>query len=227
MAGFGFKTALELVKNDPEQPPRAIAPEAELKLEAANEEISRLNEELARRDEKNKALAEENRQLKASVAISDPKQFFDLIESFSMNILGPVLDHQAVESGGREIARDLKVRPDELRHYLNKGTKTYLEAIAELHPLLEAATKKLSEQRKPESAETRNDHRARLLLEKLELRSEIRKDQAMDIIDGNEGVKPNNAVTRRAMKRAAEMEPHKAIFIKSFPGSTGSILRRR
>lgn len=231
MAGFGFKTALELVTNDPEQRPRdilqAIAPEGE--LEAANEEIARLKEELAQRDEKIEALAEEIRQLKASVEVfaAAPKNIFDLLESVSMNSLGPVLDHQAVDSGDRDIARELRVRPDELRHYLNKGTKTYLEACEELRPLLETAAKKLSEQRKPGSAETRNDHRARLLLEKLELRSEIRIDQAKDLIDGNEAKKPHRKVVLRAMMRAADMRPDKAEFIKCPSGCPGSILRRR
>ena len=219
----GFRTALELARADPEQPRdilQAIAPEAELKLEAANEEI-------ARRDEKIEAMAEEIRQLKAGAAIYNPKQFFDLIESFSMNLLGPALEDQAIDSDEREIARELRVRPDELRHYLNKGTKTYLEAIEELRPLLDATAKKLSEQRKPGSAETKIDHRANLLLEKLESRSEIRIDQSTLILDGDEGKIPHHSSVLRAMKRAAEIAPHKAEFIQSFPGSTGSILRRR
>jgi hypothetical protein len=219
-----FRTALELARADPEQPRdilQAIAPEAELKLEAANEEIARLQE-------KNKVLAEENRQLKAGAANYNPKEFFDLIESLSMNLLGPALEDQAIDSDEREIARELRVRPDELRHYLNKGTKIYLEAIEELRPLLDAAAKKLSEQRKPGSAESKNDHRANLLLEKLESRSEIRTSQAMDIIDGDEGVKPNRMMTLRAMKRAAEIRPHKAEFVPGIPGDIiGSILRRR
>jgi hypothetical protein len=217
MAGFGFKTALELVTNDPEQRPRDI-------LQA----IAPVGEHRPTKGEFDR-MAEENRQLKASLEVfaAAPKNIFDLLESFSMNSLGPALDHQAVDSGDRDIARELRTRPDELRHYLNKGTKTYLEACEELEPLLEAATKKLSGTRKPGASEGKNDHRARLLLEKLELRSEIRIDQAMDIIDGDEGDKPHHEVVCRAMKKAAEMRPDKAIFIKSFPGGIGSILRRR
>jgi len=216
----GFRTALELTRADPEQRPRDI-------LQEIAPEGKPTKEEIARRDEKIKAMAEEIRQLKASVAISDPKQVFDLLESFSMNFLGPSLDHQAVDSGDRDIARELRVRPDELRHYLNKGTKTYLEAIRELQPLVDAAKSKLSGTRKPGAADTRNDHRARLLLEKLESRSEIRIDQAMDIIDGDEGVRPANMVVRRAMKKAAWMRPDKAEFINCCPGCPGSKLRRR
>ncbi len=215
----GFRTALELAMVDPEQPTSIQEPDNSIELKAAKEELVRLQE-------KNKALAEEIKQLKESAAISDPKGFFDMLER-SMNVLATILDHEAIDSDSRNIARDLRVRPDELRHYLLKGKKTPLEAIEELRPLLEAATKKLSELRKPGAAEGKNDHRASLLLEKLELRSEIRIDQAMDIIDGDDGVKPNNAMTRRAMKRAAEMRPHKAIFVQSFPGGVGSILRRR
>ena len=189
-------------------------------------ELEAANEEIARRDEKIEAMAEEMRQLKVFAAA--PKNIFDLLESFSMNSLGPVLDHQAVDSGDRDIARELRVRPDELRHYLNKGTKTYLEACEELEPLLKAATKKLSGMRKPGASEGKNDRRARLLLEKLELRSEIRAAQAIDIIDGDEGVKPDRKMTLRAMKRSAEIAPHKAEFVPSVPGDiTGSILRRR
>ena len=218
-----FRTALELARTDPEQQPRdiqAIAPNlTEVELKAAKEEIARLQG-------KNRALAEEIRHLKESASISDPKSFFDMLERISMNVLAPILDHEATDQGSREIARELRLRPDELRHYLLKGEKNYLEAIAELSPFIDAAKIKLLERRKRGAAEKNNDHRARLLLEKLELRREIRIAQAIDIIDGDEGVKPNYAATRRAMKRAAEMEPD-VIFVKGWNDCIGSILKKR
>lgn len=171
------------------------------------------------------ASAEEIQRLKVFAA--SPKNIFDLLESISTITLAPILEHEAVGGSSRDIARELRVRPDEMRHYLNKGTKTYLEAIKELQPLVDAAKSKLSGTRKPGAADTRNDHRARLLLEKLESRSEIRIDQVKDIIDGDEGVRPANMVVRRAMKKAARMRPDKAEFINCCPGCPGTILRRR
>jgi hypothetical protein len=225
-----FRTALELTRTDPEQPGDIQAIVSGHQIEVLESEYKMAKEKIARLEEKNRALAEENRYLKESAAkpdTSDPKGFFDMLEHISMNILAPILEHEATGANSREIARELRVRPDELRHYLIKGEKSYSEAIAELAPFLDAAKNKLLEKKKRGAAEGNNDHRARLLLEKLELRREIRIAQAIDIIDGDEGVKPNYAVTRRAMKRAAEMEPNNVIFVQGANGGIGSILKRR
>ncbi|OPY55453.1 MAG: hypothetical protein A4E49_00413 [Methanosaeta sp. PtaU1.Bin112] len=219
-----FRTALELTRTDPEQP--RIEPNHPIELEpskAASDEIARLQEKIG-------ALTEENRLLKESTAkqeTSDPKSFFDMLERISVDILAPILEHEATDSNSRDIARELRVRPDELRHYLIKGEKSYLEAIAELSPFLKAAKNKLMEKRKRGAAEGNNDHRAKLLLEKLELRREIRIAQAIDIIDGDEGARPNYAMARRAMKRAAEIEPNNVLFIQGVNGGIGSILKWR
>lgn len=218
-----FRTAFELSRADPEQP----RIESDPPTEVLGPEHKTAKEEIARLQEKYRALAEENRQLKESAAISDPKRLFDMLESISVTLLAPILEHEATNQDSREIARELRVRPDELRHYLNKGEKSYLEAIAELSPFLDAAKNKLLEKKKRGAAEGANDHRAKLLLEKLKLRGEIRIAQAVDIIDGDEGVKPNYAMTRRAMQRAAKMEPNNVIFIQGENGGIGSGLKRR
>ena len=219
-----FRTALELARTDPEQQPRdiqAIVPNLiEVELRAANEEIARLQE-------KNRALAEEIRHLKEGAPISDPKRFFDMLERISMNVLAPILEHEATDHDSRDIARELRVRPDELRHYLLKGEKSYLEAIEELSPFIDAAKIKLLERRKRGAAERNNDHRARLLLEKLELRREIRIAQAIDIIDGDEGVKPSYMVTRRAMRRAVEIEPNNVVLVEGWNDGNGTTLKRK
>lgn len=220
-----FRTALELARGDPEQPrvelDRLISDHTiEAELRAAKKQIARLQE-------KTRTLADENRHLKESAAISDPKSFFDMLERISVDILAPILEHEATDPVSRDIARELRVRPDELKHYLIRGKKSYTEAIAELTPFLDAAKNKLLEKKKRGAAEGINDHRAKLLLEKLELRREIRIAQAIDIIDGDEGAKPNYAMARRAMKRAAEMEPNNVIFVQGANGGIGSILKRR
>lgn len=225
-----FRSALELAKSDPEQPKDIQAIALNRPIEILESELKAAREEIARFQEKARALAEENRHLKESATqseISDPKSFFDMLERISANILAPILEHEAADANSRDIARELRVRPDELRHYLIKGEKSYLEAIAELSPFIDAAKNKLLEKRKRGAAEGNNDHRARLLLEKLELRREIRIAQAIDIIDGDEGAKPNYAMARRAMKRAAEMEPNNVIFVQGVNGGIGSILKRR
>ena len=128
----GFRTALELARTDPESPRdilQAIAPETEHKLEAANEELARLEEKNRLLKESVAALAEENKLLKQGAATIHPKKFFDMLESLSMNLIGPALDDQAIDSDEREIARELRVRPDELRHYLLKGRKTILRLL--------------------------------------------------------------------------------------------------
>lgn len=219
-----FRTAFELARTDPEQP--RIEPDRPIGSElfkAAEEEIARLQEE-------NIALTEENRQLKESAArpeSSDPKCFFDMLERISVDILAPILEHEATDAYSREIARELRVRPDEIRHYLIKGEMSYLEAITELSPFIDAAKNKLLQSKKRGAAEGHNDHRARILLEKLNQRKEIRISQAMDIIYGDEGVTPTYATARRAMKRATEMEPNNVFFIQGVNSGIGSILKRR
>ena len=212
-----FRTAFELDRADPW--PLRIEPD-QSELKTAKEEITKLQE-------KNRALADENRRLKENAAISDPKSFFDMLERISVDILAPILEHEATDPGSREIARELRVRPDELRHYLIKGEKSYSEAIVELSPFLDAAKNKLLGKKKRGAAESNNDHRAKLLLEKLELRRDIRIAQAIDIIDGDEGAKPNYAMARRAMQRAAEMEPANVVFVQGWNDGIGSILKRR
>jgi hypothetical protein len=154
----------------------------------------------------------------------DPKKIFELLEQISVDILAPILEHEATDKESREISRDLRAVPDELRSYLNKGTKDYFEAIEELTPLIDAAKAKLLEGRKPGAAETKEDHRARLLLEKLPLWKMIRIAKAIDIIDGDEGKKPSYAMARRAMKRAAEISPN-AVFINGCNDGLGSVLK--
>lgn len=154
----------------------------------------------------------------------DPKKLFELLELIAVDILSPILEHEAVDKESREIARDLRAVPDELRSYLNKGTKDYFEAIEELTPLIDAAKAKLLEGRKPSAAETKEDHRAKLLLEKLPLWKMIRIAKAIDIIDGDEGKKPSYAMARRAMKRAAEISPH-AVFLNGCNDGLGSVLK--
>jgi len=218
-----FRTALELAEANPEQP--RIEPDHPTKV--LEPELKTARKEIARLQEKNRVLTEENRQLKESAAISDPKRLFDMLESISVKLLAPILEHEATDQGSRDIAIDLRTRPDELRWYVNKGKKSYLEAIEELSPFLDAAKGKLLEKRKRGAAEKDNDHRARLLLEKLKLRGEIRISQAIDIIDGDEGAKPNYTMARRAMKKATEMMPNSAVFIQGSNGGMGSILKRR
>jgi len=154
----------------------------------------------------------------------DPKKIFELLEQISVDILAPILEHEAIDKESREISRDLRAVPDELRSYLNKGTKDYFEAIEELTPLIDAAKAKLLEGRKPSAAETKEDHRAKLLLEKLPLWKMIRIAKAIDIIDGDEGKKPSYAMARRAMKRAAEISPN-AVFINGCNDGLGSVLK--
>ncbi len=173
--------------------------------------------ELAR-DEPELELREENRRL------NDPKKIFELLEQISVSILAPILEHEAIDKESREISRDLRAVPDELRSYLNKGTKDYFEAIEELTPLIDAAKAKLLEGRKPSAAETKEDHRAKLLLEKLPLWKMIRIAKAIDIIDGDEGKKPSYAMARRAMKKAAEISPN-AVFINGCNDGLGSVLK--
>lgn len=217
-----FRTAFELIKANPEQPKDIQGPEPDLyaELKAAKEEIARLQG-------KNRALAEENKQLKelaSNLEASDPKWFCEMLESISMKVLAPILEHEATDQRTRNIARDLGTIPDELSWYVNKGQKSYQDAIIELRPLLDVAKNKLLEKKKRGAAEGKNVHRAKLLLEKLELRGEIRIAQAVDIIDGDEGQKPDYTVARRAMKGAAKMEPNRAEYSRD---ELGSILKRK
>lgn len=184
-------------------------------LELARDEPNPIELELAQ-------LREENQRLRAN----DPKKLFELLEQISVDILAPTLEHEAIDKESREIARDLRAVPDELRSYLNKGTKDYFEAIEELTPLINAAKTKLLKGRKPSAAETKEDHRAKLLLEKLPLWKMIRIAKAIDIIDGDEGKKPSYAMARRAMKRASELSPH-AVFISGCNDGLGSVLKWR
>ena len=221
-----FQTALDLIPLSADQFDSLIKKEWDDNNEG-NPQHNASGADILRLQEKVRKLTEENQQLKDRAPVSDPKSLFDALENISMNVLAPILEHEATDGDSRTIARQLGVRPDELRHYLLKGNKTYLDAIAELEPFLYAAKRKLLERKKRGAAENRNDHRAKLLIEKLELRSEIRVDQARDIIDGDEGVRPSNMVVRRAMKKAAKIRPDMVEFITCCPGCSGSKLRRR
>lgn len=220
-----FRTALELISIDPEQPREIQALEPDLRdaeLKAAKEEIARLQERY-------RVQAEENRRLRDQAnnyESSNPKWIFDMLESISMNVLAPALDHEATDVIARDLARDLRTIPDELSWYVNKRQKSYPDAILELKPLLDAAKNKLLEKKKRAAAEGKTEHRAKLLLEKIELRKEIRISQAIDIIDGDEGEMPSYMATRRAMLRVSELSPD-VVFIKGSNGGIGSILKKK
>lgn len=179
-----------------------------------------INAEPDPRDLEITRLREENHRLKAT----DSKKLFETFELIATGVLAPLLEHEAIDEEAREIVRDLRAVPDELRSYLNKGTKDYFAAIEELTPLVDAAKTKLLEGRKPSTAETKEEHRAKLLLEKLKLWKILRIAKAVDIIDGDEGTKPTYAAARRAMKRAA-MLSQDVVFINGYNDGLGAVLK--
>lgn len=182
-------------------------------LELAREEPNPTELELAQ-------LREENERLKAN----DPKKIFELLEQISVDILAPVLEHEATDKEAREIARDLKSLPDYLQSYLAKGMMGYPDALEELIPKLIEGKDKLLQKKKPHDAETKEEHRAKLLIEKLESLELISVSQAIKIIHIDEGKAPNHSMTRRAMKKAADISLN-AVFLNGWNDGLGSVLR--
>jgi hypothetical protein len=154
----------------------------------------------------------------------DPKKLFELLELIAVDILSPILEHEAVDKESREIARDLRSLPDYLQSYLGKGMMGYPDAIEELSPKIIEAKDKLLQKKRPRAAETREEHRARLLIDKLESLEIIRISQAIKIIHIDEGKKPAYAIVRRAMKKASEISPN-AVFINGCNDGLGAVLR--
>ncbi len=154
----------------------------------------------------------------------DPKKLFELLELIAVNILSPILEHEAVDKESREIARDLRSLPDYLQSYLSKGMMSYPDAIEELSPKIIEAKDKLLQKKKPQAAETKEEHRAKLLIERLESLEMITVSRAIKIIQGDEGREPNYAMARRAMKKAAEISPN-AVFLNGWNDGLGSVLR--
>ncbi len=153
---------------------------------------------------------------------------FPVLKSFCEN-LGAIIEHQALDSDSRETARKLLQRPDSLEHYIVHKKISANRAIKEITPLILEAKNRLSRRKKPGSAEHSNEHRAKILLERLLLVGEeqIRTKRAIEIIYSDEGVRPDKTVARRAMRLAAEMEPDKVDFSSSFSGGIGAVLKKR
>lgn len=156
--------------------------------------------------------------------LNDPKKFFELLEQISVGILAPILEHEATDKESRALARDLKSLPDYLQSYLAREMMSYPDAIEELIPKLIEGKDKLLQKKKPQAAETKEEHRAKLLIEKLESLELISVSQAIKIIHTDEGKAPNHSMTRRAMKKAAEISLN-AVFLNGWNDGLGSVLR--
>ena len=163
-------------------------------------------------------LREENHRLKEAM---DSKKLFEMLELIATDILVPIL---TTDKESRKIARDLRSLPDYLQSYLDKGMMSYFEATEELCSKIIDSKVKLLEKKKPQAVETKEVHRAKLLIEKLESLEMISVSQAIKIIHGDESVKPNHSMARRAMNRAAEISPN-VVFLNGWNDGLGSVIR--
>lgn len=155
------------------------------------------------------------------------QRMFTCLERLAMKSASTLADHEATSEDERDLARQLRTKPDELRSYLSMGEISYQDAFEELAPILHAAASKIAETKKLGLPVTRIEHRARILLETLKRLDCITTTDAIKIIYGDEGHMPKREQALRAMRKAAQLEPHRALFEKGSNGGLRSELKRK
>jgi hypothetical protein len=154
------------------------------------------------------------------------QRMFTCLEKLAMKTASTLADHEATSEDERDLARQLRTKPDELRSYLSMYEISYQDAFEELAPILHAATSKIAEKKKLGLPVTRVEHRARILLETLRRLECITTSDAIKIIFGDEGRMPKREQALRAMRKAAQLEPHRAIFVKGSGGLRSELKRK-
>ena len=155
------------------------------------------------------------------------QRMFTCLERLATKTASTLADHEATSESERDLARQLRTKPDELRSYLSMGEISYQDAFEELAPILHAAASKIAETKKLGLPVTRIEHRARILLETLRRLDCITTADAIKIIFGDEGRMIKREQALRAMRKAAQLEPHRAIFVKGSNGGLRSELKRK
>ena len=154
------------------------------------------------------------------------QRMFTCLERLAIKTASTLADHEATSEDERDLARQLRTKPDELRSYLSMGEISYQDAFEELAPILHAATSKIAETKKLGLPVTRVEHRARILLETLRRMDCITTADAIKIIFGDEGRMIKREQALRAMRKAAQLEPHRAIFVGSNGGLRSELKRK-
>jgi hypothetical protein len=154
------------------------------------------------------------------------QRMFTCLERLAIKTASTLADHAATSEDERDLARQLRTKPDELRSYLSMGEISYQDAFEELAPILHAAASKIAETKKLGLPVTRIEHRARILLETLRRMDRITTADAIKIIFGDEGHMPKREQALRAMRKAAQLEPHRAIFVKGSNGDLSELKRK-
>jgi len=183
-------------------------------------EIAQLRAELRKLQESQKARiaaereAERERvQGEMKAQIEGWQRMFSCLEKLSVKSVSILSEHEADSQEIRELARELRQKPNDLRASLSMCEITYQDAFEELTPLLHAATGKIATFKKKGLPITKVEHRARMLLERLSLLEGVTTSDAIKFISGDEGrLKVHREEAIRAMKKAASLDPHKAVF---------------
>jgi hypothetical protein len=188
-------------------------------------EIAQLRAELRKLQESQKARiaaereAERERvQGEMKAQIEGWQRMFSCLEKLSVKSVSILSEHEADSQEIRELARELRQKPNDLRASLSMCEITYQDAFEELTPLLHAATTRIGQTRKRGLPVTKAEHRARILLEILSRRDSITTKDSINIIAGDEGRIPQRHEATRAMIKAAFLEPHKAAYLKGKNG---------
>ena len=155
------------------------------------------------------------------------QRMFTCLERLAIKTASTLADHEATSEDERDLARQLRTKPDELRSYISMSEISYQDAFEELAPILHAAASKIAEKKKLGLPVTKIEHRARILLETLRRLECITTADAIKIIFGDEGHMPKREQALRAMRKAAQLEPHRAIFVKGSNGGLRSELKRK
>jgi len=155
------------------------------------------------------------------------QRMFTCLERLAIKTASTLADHEATNETERDLARQLRTKPDELRSYISMSEISYQDAFEELAPILHAAASKIAEKKKLGLPVTKIEHRARILLETLRRLECITTADAIKIIFGDEGHMPKREQALRAMRKAAQLEPHRAIFVKGSNGGLRSELKRK
>ena len=208
---------------------RSHAPES-----ADKKEITRLRDELralkATQQARIRAEREAERdqvQIEVKELKDSWQRMFTCLEKLAIKSVATLSEHEADSQEIRDLARELRNKPDELRSRLAMDELTYQDAFGELAPPLYAATAEIARFKKRGLPITKVEHRARMLLEMLDRVDEISTSRAIDIIYGDEGKVLCRKDVLRAMKKAATLEPHKATFSKGGKNGMPSELKRK
>ena len=186
---LSFKTALvDANKTDKER-----QMEQDLYIQELKAQITKLEAYIERSDEEIKTLlqkcnllereithlnkAAENRTINKSKALvkGDFKQdlmnqmqkVFTSLTSLATETLSSLIEHQTVDTQGRELAWLLKSRPNDLQAKLSLKETSYQDAVVTLGSLVHNAVDFISQGRKPALPEGWTTHRAKILLERL------------------------------------------------------------